>query len=539
MPPGDAPWISFWREWTATAAVLLIVLGLVNELQREAVPLRLSLLSLPALAFALATVPWIQWLCGLEFYRGDALLVSLYLVGFGVCVLVSQWMSERGRDGLLDRLAFAMLGAGAVSAVLAVLQWTGQLHLEMNLPLTGGRPLAHMEQTNLLCSLLLQGVFGAWRLYERRRLGRAPALALALALLLAVDLTQSRVAWLVLVVAMASWALRVRSMDMRTRWPALAGALAVIAAGPVVVPILARHLGQDTLELSSRLTGGLRPAAWRLFVDAIHARPWAGWGAEQAGTAQYLLADRHPALHEFLISAHDIVLDLMVWFGAPIGLLAGGALVVATAAGLWRAGDSARLVTALAACALLLHGLVELPLHYTYFLFPLALMIGAGAAKPAPRASTRTMPAWSTAAVALPVTAVLALLARDYIPLSDYRPHMAYDKPSDHMVLTAPPPFTDTLIFDQLRAFQLFSEVPPRPGLDAATLESLRQPLLRFPFAVAQEHYAHIVALNGQPATAIDVLGRSCRFMQAIQCDGSHRAWEAWRDAGEPLPAWP
>jgi hypothetical protein len=543
LPPGDAPWVSFWREWTASLAALLIVLGAVSGLRLGQRALELPLLSLPALALVVAVVPWGQWLCGIEFYRGDAMLVSVYLIGFALCAVVARSMAPEERDALLDRLAVALLVAALCSVPLAVLQWTGQLRLELGMLVKDGRPIAHMEQPNLLCSLLMQGIFGAWRLHERRRLGGRWTLALALVMLLTIDLTQSRIAWVVIAFTVAAWAWRCRSLDMRRRWLPLLGALVIIGAGAFMVPLLDQHLGQDTLGLSDRLAGGQRPRAWALFMDAVREHPWAGWGALQTGAAQFAMADRHAMVGEYFSNAHNLVLDLMVWFGAPIGLLAGGAIVVAIVARLVRAGDAARFVTALALLALLLHALVEMPLHYTYFLFPLALMIGATTGTPASaRARVLRIPLRGTAvlaAVALPTALFLALLARDYVPLTDFRPHLTYDDASKHMILDSPPPITDTLMLDQLRAFQLFSMVQPRPGLDAATLAGLREPMLRFPFAPSQEHYARIVALNGEPGAALDALHRSCSFMLPDQCEDSRRAWSVWRSRGEPLPDWP
>jgi hypothetical protein len=543
LPVGDAPWVSFWREWAASIATLVIVLGAVGRLRAERATLRLELLSLPGLALGLAVVPWLQWLAGIEFYRGDAMLVSAYLVAFACCICIAQSIADEERRRLADRLAFAMLVAALCSLPLAVLQWAGLLRLDLGMAVAAGRPVAHMEQTNLLCSLLIQGLLGAWRLHSRGRLGSGCLSAIAVGLLLTMDLTQSRVAWLVLAAVAIAWISRRKALGlpMCHAWM-LCGSAVILAGGLIAMPWIDGKLGLTGVALADRLTGGRRPDAWALFLDAVTVHPWVGWGALQNGAAQFAMALRHPELFWLFSSAHDVVLDLMIWFGAPLGLLAGGTLFVAVILRVRQAPDAPSLLTAMSAVALLMHGLVELPLQYTYFLFPLGLMIGL--VGPVKRVGTRAFSfrlkgVATFAMVSMVPTLFLALLAADYVPLSDVRPFMDYDKPADHMLLGAAGDVPDVYLLDQLQAFHIFSAQQAAAGLTANTLTGLRKPLLRFPFAPSQEHYAHIMAINGHEAEASDALKRSCKFMTVPQCNENHRAWKIWRELGQPLPAWP
>ncbi len=131
LPVGDAPWYSFWREWTAAIAVLLVVLGAVSTLRDLALPLRVRLLSLPALALGLASWCWGQHAIGLVPSLSDALLPSLYLVGFAICWIVAASLPAAQRDALADRLAAALLVAALLSAPLAISQWLGWSTLDL------------------------------------------------------------------------------------------------------------------------------------------------------------------------------------------------------------------------------------------------------------------------------------------------------------------------------------------------------------------------------------------------------------------------
>ncbi len=542
LPVGDGPWFSFWHEWTAGVAVLLIVLGAVSRMRFERRTVRVDFLSLPSLAIVLAAVPWLQWLAGIEFYHGDAALVSAYLVAFGLCVAVIQSMALDERVALGDRLAWAMLFAAICSVPLAVLQWVGLLRLELGIGIVAGRPVAHMEQTNLLCSLLIQGLLGAWRLRERGRLGSWPFAIMAFLLLLTMTLTQSRVSWLVVTAASAAFVWRRESLRLHGRELLFLVAALVIGFGALAVPWADFQLGLTGLTLEDRLTGGRRPDVWRLFLDAVAFRPWLGWGPLQNGAAQFAVALRHPALMWSFSSAHDFILDLMIWFGAPIGLVAGGTLIAAVFLGVKRAADAASFTTSLAILALVLHGLVELPLHYLYFLLPLGLMLGVlGPVRSSSARSWRlpTQGSASFAMLAVVPAMFLALLARDYMPLSDNRPVLAYDRVAVHESLSGTPDIPDAFILDQLMQFHVFAAQVPVTGLSRSTIDGLRQPMLRFPFVPSQEHYARILGLNGRSQEALDVLQRSCTFMRPLQCDENRRAWTYWQSNGEPLPDWP
>ncbi len=549
LPVGDAPWFSFWREWAVGGAALLIVLAAISRLRDLGLPLRIGTASLAAVALALVVAAWAQFAFGLLAYRSDALLPSLYLGAFAVSLLAAHSLPLGERRALADRLAAAMLAAALLSVPLAVLQWLGRATLDLGIPVHDGRPVAHMEQANLLCSLLIQGVFGAWRLAERGWLPRRLLAASVLALLPVVVLTQSRVAWLVvgLLVVVVVW--RRPLTHGLWRGPGRAALLlgAAVVFGTLLLPALDHHVGAAGLSLADRMSGGRRPAVWALFAHAIALRPWAGWGVLQTGAAQYAVALDHPSVGWYFSSTHDIALDLMVWFGVPLGLLATAALVLAVVRRLARAPDRAALATALAGAALLLHALVEFPLQYMYFLLPLAVYLGVDAEReiavgPAGRATECRLSLQAKGT--LPVIALLpalalAMLARDYIALSDDRPVVGIDTATRHGMLMAHLPLPDARLLDQLQAFHAFAALPLRPGLAAVNLDRARVAMLRLPYAPSIERYALLVGIAGHAEMAARAAAHVCRFEPADACAESERAWDLWRQTWPQLPAWP
>ena len=540
LPVGDAPWFSFWREWVASTAVLLVVLGAVSGLRDAGHALRLSGGSLGSAAMGLALLCWVQFAIGLVPYHSDALIPSLYLLGFALCAIVAGSMAEPARGALADRLAAAMLVAALVSVPLAVLQWVGWLRLDMGMRVQGGRPIAHMEQANLLCSLLIQGLCGAWRLVARGRLSSRVALAMCALLLLTIVLTQSRVAWIAALafVGMAAW--RRDVFDWRSRRREVLAAVILLAAGTLLLPWIDGQLGLLGSSLSERVSEGRRPAAWMLFIEAALSRPWLGWGVLQSGTAQFVLADRHPALGYIFSSTHNVVLDLVIWFGIPIGLIAGAALLFAVARRVARAQTAAELATVMAAVALVLHALVELPLQYAYFLLPLGLYIGITTSERRQRSGHLVqmranmpglLPATSLAAAAL-----LAMLGQEYIRVTDIRPIFPVDKATLRPQLEATLPLPDVVLLDQLKAFHAFAALPLQSGLSSSELDAAKVAMRRSPSSSAIERYAILAGLNGRESESMEALRRVCKFETPQQCQRSQYAWGVWRERWPALP---
>lgn len=76
--------------------------------------------------------------------------------------------------------------------------------------------------------------------------------------------------------------------------------------------------------------------------------------------------DLYPS-HEWYKSAHNVVLDLLIWNGIPIGALI---LLYLTGWLYWLnkgAKESVSIIAMLMVSAILIHALLEFPIHYAYF----------------------------------------------------------------------------------------------------------------------------------------------------------------------------
>ena len=172
----------------------------------------------------------------------------------------------------------------------------------------------------LLLAALLQPGLVRWR--------RAVVLLLAVSLVTAVFLTDSRTAWGALVLALPlvcgprSW-----------RWllPGLAVVLLLVAAASVAwVPELlqapARSLVPEAIwgRLSDLHFAGQRPLAitrlaqWQVALTLVAERPWLGWGAA-AFSLIYPLRTGHWHGHP-----HNLPIDLALSHGVPVAVLVVG-----------------------------------------------------------------------------------------------------------------------------------------------------------------------------------------------------------------------
>lgn len=564
LPNHDLPWLSAWQDGLA-----LLALGLAAVVggRWQGLPRPAALFVLLALACVAA-----QAATGLLVFSGDAWMVALYLLGFTLALALGRawtWDAQAAHPAQagLDRLHVAVVGAALVTVGLALAQWTqtgGSWWLVDLAP--HGRPFGNVAQPNHLCSIAFVGLCTTLLLHQRRRLQHLSAGLLAWWFMLGMVLPGSRTGWLQMALLVGALALARRGAAGRAgqadapaglRLPA--GAAWVLGAGFAALTAAWPQIA-DALQLAARRTsstesGGLRLQHGQMLLDAVSQQPWLGWGWLQTGRAQLLVADRHPFVGEQLDHAHNLVLDLLLWCGLPLGTVLTGVLVFWFASRWhhclrslrgWGAvpanpgGSEAQPAQAfwllLAASGLVVHSLLEFPLEYAYFLLPLGLWLGAvdslqgrpvaalAPAAPWPQAAQRV----ARRALALLLLGLLLVVGRDYLRAEAALRTLRLE--SAHIGVTGlqtPPP--ELALLTQLQAFQHFVHTEARPGMAAAELVLLRHVAERYPMPPALFRHALAQGLNGDPAGAALTLQRLCRIHSAARCAEMRLAWPALR----------
>jgi len=377
------------------------------------------------------------------------LAASLVTVGIALCVAQGRVPMQLGLPPLLLLLAAVAaamqserarsLGATAVFVAFAVLGAAHSLiaFVQVFYPdvadgaliassALGGRAVGNVRQPNHLSSFALWSAVAVVPLVTQVAGKRRGALvALYVASIITIELSASRTGVVGLAIA-ATWGLADRKLPSVLR-NMLGGGVAIYAVGWWGISWWAeqRHLvfGAAKRIEESDLSGS-RWAIWSNTLELIKANPWSGVGFGEFNFAWTLspFPNRPTA---FFDHSHNIVLQLLVELGIPLG----GLIVVLLAVALWQAFRRAwsvegeRGVGYRAAFIMVLmiaiHSMLEYPLWYAYFLLPTAWLWGycLGATNDTAEANTGNP---SLVSRAFPVVAGSLMIAGSAVAFQQY-----------------------------------------------------------------------------------------------------------------------
>lgn len=517
-----APWTMFHAEWLMAAAMLPLAVWAVAASSGRW-PLTGPVLALGVLA----VLPLVQAASGMLAYAADGWLGALYLAGLFVAASAGLRAEALQAHRAADALFASLVIAAIASTGLMLYQWlqfSSFGMLVLTLPI-GGRLVANLGQPNLLGTLLVWGLLGLWWGLQREKVGAAAATFAAAFLLVGVAGTQSRTGMVSVALLAFVGSIGHRAPRQPRRWVVLL-LLAWFAGVVLAWPTLTAALnGELALSLQQQAGVSRRPLIWRLALDLIAEHPLVGWGWNQTTQAQAMLFDRLQPLHLTLPYMHNLALDLALWFGVPIALLAIGALLAWFVAA-WRRHVASQRPLLLALTVLLVHSMLELPHAYALFLLPAGLMFGVLEQQFARQRQVvvpRAVMGGLTALLAL----ALAVVAFDYLRAeSDLQDTRIRAARIGNLTPVAAPRLHFLVPFADLLAFL---RIEPARGMDAQTLAGMQRVAWRFPSGPNLFRYAQAAALNNRPEDAGRALGLLCHLMLPAEC---RAAGEAWREIG-------
>lgn len=522
LPNHYPPWSGFHADaWSAI--VLAMSAGAV--MLRSTGPVIWHRISL--LVALLALVPGGQYALGMSLFVSTVWVSSAYLLGFLLTLLIGARWEKSAPGQVADGLFLAIGMASLVSVGLQLHQWLALDLLEIWSMGDGfGRPFANFGQPNQLGTFLLWGVLAAAWGMVRQRMGVWIFLLMVAYLLFGLALTQSRTAWLALVMlVIAGWIWR--SLWSDRRWPWLLVGLGLYFIVCVVSldrlsQLLLLSSGEDFGDIA-RVSGELRPTVWALFIDAAWLQPVWGYGWNQVGLAQLAVALDHPAVHSLFLHSHNLFLDLVLWCGIPIGLWVSIFLV----RWFWRRLRSVRSASNAVLIMFLLvvgnHAMLELPLHHAYFLLPVGLVMGMLNTRMDVR-PVLLVGRWSLISIWLVAVLLLALLIRDYARVEPSYQALRFEWARIKSDQRGAPP--DVLLLTQWREFIRLARFEPARGMSADELEWMRKVTSTYPSAGFFQKYAAALAMNQRPEEAQLWLRKLCKMVTEVQCLGVKEAWE-------------
>jgi hypothetical protein len=523
LPQHYLPWLTAHQDFWSFA--LLCLAGLAS-----------GAAALPrawAAAIALALISAAAQPLFLPVYAGDAVMVALYLAGFGGAIAIGGWLARQpqviGAWHALDLLAAGTIGACVVSVAAALMQWTDTdaLPITVAAMLPGDRPYANFAQANHFSTSCFLGLVALCWLRERAHLGTRVWLLGAAWMCVGLVLSGSRTAWLqwtvtLIALAWAQWRgfaghLRLKQLlpvagffvGLSLAWPAIN---AVVVTGPGLA-------GRAALDVAGR---ELRWPLWQAMFDAISRQPLLGYGWNRVQAAQFDVALEHGSIQRYFEFSHNLLIDLMVWVGVPLALvlmlLAGRALMRQL-----RAIDDARtLWLAVGVTSVLVHAMLEFPLGYAYFLLPFGMAIGAlHGLRPAQRDAVA--PVAVGRAGWLVLTAALAVIAVDYLRVEENYRTVRLESTFNSRRIETPAP--DLVVLGQLGDLLRFVRTEARPQMSEAELDAFRHTARRFGHPPVLLRLALAEGLNGKPEAAGKTLRRLCAMHTPPFCEEGRQAW--------------
>lgn len=531
LPNHYFPWTSFHMDvWMATAFAMAAAAVLLRTTQRYSVN------ALQWLAMGVLVVPAIQWAFGQIHFQGVAWVNFLYLLGLLIAMLTgSQW--EAHSPGQPTHALFLAIVIASIASVgMQLHQWLGLDVLEIwIMPDNYGRPFANLGQPNQLATLHVLALLGLTWASLHKVLRSSVAVGASLFILFGLALTMSRTSWVGLAwVLVCAWAWRGIWPQRALPWVFTLLALWFVLNLVSVLELREAVLGNHVVVVDhlSRATAMRenRPAIWSMLMDAASLHPWLGWGWGQVQWANLAVAAEHSPKATYFAHAHNIALDLAIWMGIPLALTVMGFL----GWWLWRqlrsVSEPTHAVQLMLVLVMVNHALLELPLHYAYFLLPLGLVVGALDGRAA-RTAWMALPRWIIAVAWLVAITLLVLLIRDYSRVEPEYQKLRFEWAR---IKTDPAQAPEVLLLDQFPAFVRAVRLEARPGMRAEELKLLYDVSMQFPSTAMLGKLARSQALNGEPQHAARTLRTLCKVVPSEQCVAMERVW---RDDARHTPA--
>lgn len=356
--------------WTASSQDFLWFLGLILFLvlfykKNVNVPILL----IPILIVCL--IPMSQFLLGQIYYFSTAFFSFCFLFGFLASIVYGYNSIQLAEK---EDIIFTLVGF--ISSIFAIAQWLQISHFYI-LNLSHNRPYANLGQPNQLATLLILSICSLLFLYERMR-SKSVFLILSLPIIVwALALTQSRTTWVTLFILFIIYIVKkVRFEKKSTAYIALISVFIYLFIFIFNAEISEYLNLVKPIPMQERLNGGVgRIEMWKHMFYAAMQQPWFGYGWFQTTIAQLkgVLIFKNEGN---LSSAHNVIIDLVLWMGIPFAVLIIGYSLYLIKRIFLSIHSLPQLYVFMMMLCILVHAQLEFPLYYSYFLFPLGFFIG-------------------------------------------------------------------------------------------------------------------------------------------------------------------
>lgn len=379
LPVHYRPWVTYTGELYAFLAVFALAAIYLKD--------RISIPRITNPLLLISLIPLVQWGVGKIFFFDKALLSFLFVFAFWLCIVLGYnlTLSKTEREQIFSGLSGVFILCGTLTGLIAISQW---LTIDAYIPgmvdmKNAARPYANFAQPNNMASFLVMSLLAGLYLYEKQKLKTWVIAACTLIMLFAVALSQSRTSWVACICVLIYAAWQQYKGYITLKWYYSLSWLALFIVFTLSIPVLTQTIVQFT-DVNIAQTKGVvaraavdmsRLAIWDQMLHAIQNKPWSGYGWHQTSVAYMQISDSFPG-PLWIRSAHNIVIDLLLWNGLLLG-------VPILMYFIWWGVQLSRQVNSVESVigllmigALMVHGLLEFPLMYAYFLLPMGFILG-------------------------------------------------------------------------------------------------------------------------------------------------------------------
>ncbi len=500
LPIHYRPWVTYTGELFAFLSLFALAAIYLKD------KTKLPVLSLPLLV--LATIPLIQYLGGELFFFDKALTSTLFVFGFWMSIVIGYNLSVEkiDREDIFTGLSYVFLMTGTATGVIAICQWTNLVaYLPGMVNIQGNRrPFANFAQPNNMATFLLMSLMACLYLYEKKKIQTKWVVACALPIVIGVALSQSRTSWVACLCILAYLAYHQYRGFIRLKWYWSVTWFILFVGLIVISPVLSHLLAQATdaqivqsRDVVQRATGDMsRLAIWNQMLHAIADRPWLGYGWNQTSVA-YTLVSEHFQGPVWIRSAHNFILDFILWNGLIIGI------PFLAYFSYWgyqlnkHVNSVESVIGILMIGAVLIHSMLEFPQYYAYFLLPVGFILGLVQSQQSNIKTITLSPNYMRGLYVVSLL-LLGLIIRDYsVAAAKLNQSIRYEKTPEKITNQKPIYLLEE--FDRRIAWIRMS---PYTKLNQQELNEIREMVLNYPTKYDLIKYAKALAFNGHEKEA-------------------------------------
>lgn len=359
LPNNNPPWNSFQSEILAIFfAFLLSIIGFKKKTAIYAYDLFI---------FSILIISFLYLHFGISYFGTYFYIAFLYLMS-SLCAFHFGFESKL-RNNYFNYFCLTIICSSIISFLIQILQineWDGFYFPWVSAYPGDGRAFGNLGQPNQLASLV--GTAFLCSIYLNKKSEIRTSLAIFLALIFGFSLALAGSKTAILSLAMAFLYL----INLKN----------IIICRLFFFCALSYFLSHWLLsgltrEYSSVDISTGRFPLWEMMLGAIKTNPFLGYGIGNVSIANFEVVENFPKQWNlFTAHSHNLFLDFLLWFGVPLGLFISIQLIFIIYKHFFKKMDEENKIVACIAMPLIIHAMLEFPLHYAYFLIPFGYLIG-------------------------------------------------------------------------------------------------------------------------------------------------------------------